>query len=82
MLAARSWFFAEAAGLHRDDPFRGGHAQEAVLVEAGRDAGAGLRAMHFHHAAAYPRGSLFDARDDVFSRVRILERESFPLQRF
>ena len=45
---------ANAAGLHRHQSICRAHQQKSILVEPGRNAGAGLRAVHFNAAAAHP----------------------------
>jgi hypothetical protein len=73
---------ANAAGLHRHQSGLGAHQQESVLVQPGRNARAGLRAMHLnlrprtHVEASSTRAGI------VSCRRRIEQPERLTLQRF
>jgi hypothetical protein len=73
---------AEAAGAHRDEAGFCLDAEEAVGVETGCDAGAGLRAVDVDAFAADPGGGGFDLRGNHFDRLRIVEGMGLQFQRF
>ena len=72
---------AQAAGLHGDQAGCGPDEQEAVLVEAFRIAGAGLRAVDIDAAAGDPCRGLLHAAQDAGNGSRIVEAERLALKR-